>query len=786
MQRCMSCFQQFLGTGEETKLMRFQIAIIYSIIIIAFLGSGLFFSTLNTDELKFSVETETDLTSTLLVNSINRNFSPISIEEGTYAAEQYRSLLVTDNNMGQDILIRIFSGDGTVYYQHEVLTGPDGSEKAVLSEPLSDIVQTVRQEGLYSGWTGIGNRFLLSQQYCIIRPLFGGRLFLMTLNSCVQLQAMQRRQFALFMSIDIIMMLITIVLITNIIYKYRKRVIRLATTDELTGLINRKSFHTEFSEHMAADGADKGSIFLLDIDFFKQINDNYGHSAGDNALRILAGEIADMVKEKGGFAGRWGGDEFIGVLRLSADRALSELKALCKRVEALRPEDGFTMTISAGVAPLSEGTDLLRAAEKADEALYISKEKGRNTASLYDGAQTEEKPVIRDTVVRNVSDAVAYGSTISLSEAPAPVKTETENGLVRRVINYVRSSLVAGTILGVRWMAPFVAGGGILIALAFLFDAAAVDFSSLSLAERSNFGSITPAAALLKSIGETTFNFMLPVFAGFMAYGIGGEPAFMAGFAGGYMTIESQSGFIGAMIAGLAAGVITGELQAFFDRMPGFVRKAAPIVIYPVSTLLLMQALSYLVISPVSGSVGWLFARLLDSCVQVGDVASGALSGMMMATDMGGIINKVAYNYGVEGLNAGRTGLMASVMIGGMVPPIGIFLSMLFFRNKYTGDEWDRGPGTLFMGLSFITEGALPYVFTDMVRVIPSCMAGSALAGALSAAFGCTLPAPHGGIFVFPVMGHPVLYGIALLIGSGVTALLLGLWKKAKGDGPVQ
>ena len=263
-----------------------------------------------------------------------------------------------------------------------------------------------------------------------------------------------------------------------------------------------------------------------------------------------------------------------------------------------------------------------------------------------------------------------------------------------------------------------------------------------------------------------------------MAYGIAGEDAFMAGFVGGYMTIDSNSGFIGAMIAGFAAGVFANEIQRFTKHLPSFVRKVAPIVIYPLFNLLLMQGLSWVVITPLSKALGQLFTSLLDSAMATSSVLAGAFSALMMATDMGGIINKVAYTYAVNGLEAGNTGFMASVMIGGMVPPVAIFLSMLLFKNKYTQGQKDRGPITLFMGLSFITEGALPYVFTDVVRVIPSCMVGSAVAGALSALFGCQLPAPHGGIFVLLVMKHPLLYLVALAAGSLVAAALLGVWKK--------
>jgi fructose-specific phosphotransferase system IIC component len=394
-----------------------------------------------------------------------------------------------------------------------------------------------------------------------------------------------------------------------------------------------------------------------------------------------------------------------------------------------------------------------------------------------------------ERTVKGKKSTQEEGSDTAAGQAQADPAGETAQPLSERRLKfrerfagYIREKLLKSIILGVRWMAPFVAGGGILIALAFLFDAASVDLASLSVSERANFGSITPQAAALKNLGGTTFNYMLPVFAGFMAYGLAGEEAFMTGFVGGYMTIGANAGFIGAMIAGFVAGIITNEMRQFTGRLPRVVRKAAPIIIFPVFNLLLMQLISVAVITPLSNAVGSVFKTLLDFFVQSSPVSAGALSGMMMAVDMGGIVNKVAYNYGVNGLLAGRTDIMACVMIGGMVPPMGIALSMLLFRDKYAKEEQDLGLGAFFMGLSFITEGALPFVFTDFVRVIPSCMLGSALAGLLSMLFGCTLPAPHGGVFVFPVMGHPVLYLIALFAGTLVTAVTLGRWKKPVGS----
>jgi fructose-specific phosphotransferase system IIC component len=245
------------------------------------------------------------------------------------------------------------------------------------------------------------------------------------------------------------------------------------------------------------------------------------------------------------------------------------------------------------------------------------------------------------------------------------------------------------------------------------------------------------------------------------------------------MTIQTNSGFIGAMVAGFVAGVLASEMTQFIGRLPKVIQKAAPIIIFPVLSLLLMQVIASLIIAPISGVIGDFFSMLLDAAMNTDAHLANTLAGAMMAVDMGGIINKVAYNCGVEGLAIGRTAFMASVMAGGMVPPIGVAISMWMFRKKYNQKERDRGISTLFMGLSFITEGVLPFVFTDLKRVIPACIAGSALAGLLSSVFGCTLPAPHGGIFVIPVMHNSLLYLLAIAAGSLLTAVILGRWKKA-------
>ena len=768
-----------------------QLIAIFAIILVTFFGSALFFSTLNTEAQRSSMRTEADLSSSLLASGLNAEVSEELVTSGQLSTKTFVDVFSAGDPLGGDNDVWVISKSGSIYFN----TGTSQLGNFFHSYPGMVLDQSLfegaAKDGVSISWLGKSIPFLMRQQCCVIRPLYEGRLFLVLINRGVENQAMQRRQFTLLIGIQLVLVFFMVVLITNIISDYRRQIIRLATKDELTGLSNRKSFNTEFGEYMEKNRGIPCSLFLLDIDFFKQINDNYGHAAGDNALRFLAGQIQTLIGQKGGFAGRWGGDEFIGVLPLPGAEASAALEAMCRHIASSRQEDGFQMTISVGVTESFGLTTLPRLSEKADLALYQSKENGRNQTTLYRadmegsaaaaiGAATAQHAAASSEVQSGVLTDAAAVTHVSASTPATPAEDESLGfrSFLKRVVYYIETKLIESTVLGVRWMAPFVAGGGILIGLAFLFDAASVDLSSLSVAARAQFGSITPLASTLKSIGGITFNFMLPVFAGFLAFGIAGEDAFMAGFVGGYMTIDSNSGFIGAMIAGFAAGVFANEIQRFTNRMPVFIRKAAPIVIYPVFNLLLMQGLSWMIITPLSRGLGTLFTALLDAALSGSQVTAGALSALMMATDMGGIINKVAYNYGVSGLEAGHTVFMACVMIGGMVPPVGIFLSMLLFRNKYTRSQKDRGSLTLFMGLSFITEGALPYVFTDVTRVIPSCMVGSAVSGALCALFGCELPAPHGGIFVLPVMHNPFLFLVALAAGSMVTAVLLGVWKK--------
>lgn len=331
---------------------------------------------------------------------------------------------------------------------------------------------------------------------------------------------------------------------------------------------------------------------------------------------------------------------------------------------------------------------------------------------------------------------------------------------------------------GVSHMLPFVVGGGILIAIAFLLDGLLVDMNALSEAERAGFGTITPAAALFKGIGDTAFGFMLPVLAGFIAMAIGDRPALAVGFVGGMMASNGSSGFLGALAAGFAAGYLIRGLRKVCDKLPQAVEKIAPVLIYPVMGILLMGVLMIFAVEPVMGGLNTALNNGLTSMGGSSKLILGMILGGMMAVDMGGPFNKAAYVFGSAAIASGNYDIMAAVMIGGMTPPCAIALATLLFKNKFSKEERESGPTNFIMGLAFITEGAIPFAAADPFRVLPACVAGSALAGALSMAFGCTLMAPHGGIFVVPVMGNALMYVAALVAGTLVSAGLLGILKK--------
>lgn len=331
---------------------------------------------------------------------------------------------------------------------------------------------------------------------------------------------------------------------------------------------------------------------------------------------------------------------------------------------------------------------------------------------------------------------------------------------------------------GVSHMLPFVIGGGILIAIAFLIDGFAVDLNSLPFDERSNFGTITPMAAMFKSIGGVAFGFMLPILAGFIAMSIADRPGLAVGFVGGAIAANGTSGFLGALVAGFAAGYLVRLLKKLFEKLPEGLDGIKPMLLYPVIGIFLIGVIMTYVVEPPIGALNVMINNGLNSMNGAKAILLGALLGGMMSVDMGGPVNKAAYVFGTASIAAGNYNIMAAVMVGGMVPPLAIALATMFFKNKFTEEERKAGPTNIVMGLSFISEGAIPFAASDPLRVLPSCIIGSAVAGALSMVFNCTLMAPHGGIFVFLTVGHPLLYLISLAVGSVVGCVILGLLKK--------
>ena len=356
-----------------------------------------------------------------------------------------------------------------------------------------------------------------------------------------------------------------------------------------------------------------------------------------------------------------------------------------------------------------------------------------------------------------------------------------ESGAVKTAVagkESVAHKIYTQLMNGVSHMLPFVVGGGILIAIAFLIDGLNVDINALPADQRSNFGTITPIAAMFKNIGGVAFGLMLPVLAGFIGMAIGDRPALALGFVGGMLAANGKSGFLGALAAGFLAGYLILGLRKICDKLPDAIEKLAPVLIYPVVGILIMGLAMNFVVEPIMGGINTGLNNFLSGMGDSSRVVLGLILGGMMAIDMGGPFNKAAYVFGTAAIAAGNYDIMAAVMIGGMTPPCAIALATLLFKNKFTKEERDAGPTNFIMGLAFITEGAIPFAASDPLHVLPSCIIGSALAGALSMAFHCTLMAPHGGIFVFPVVGNAVMYLVALVAGTVVSALLLGVLKK--------
>ena len=387
----------------------------------------------------------------------------------------------------------------------------------------------------------------------------------------------------------------------------------------------------------------------------------------------------------------------------------------------------------------------------------------------------------KKVIIRQVSDGIskadelvdlALSGNVPVYHAAEGAKTEVKSS------GGIGHQIYAQLMNGVSHMLPFVIGGGILIAIAFLIDGLSIDINSLPADQRANFGTITPIAAMFKQIGGVAFGFMLPILAGFIAMAIGDRPALALGFVVGMMAANGKSGFLGALVAGFVAGYLILALRKACDKLPTALEKIAPVLIYPVVGILVMGLFMMFIVEPIMGGINTGLNNALTGMGSSSKVVLGLVLGGMMAIDMGGPFNKAAYVFGTAAIAAGNYDIMAAVMIGGMTPPCAIALATILFKDKFTKEERESGPTNFIMGLAFISEGAIPYAAADPLHVLPSCIAGSAIAGGISMFFGCTLMAPHGGIFVFPVVGNAWMHLVALVVGTAVSAVLVGVLKK--------
>lgn len=499
-------------------------------------------------------------------------------------------------------------------------------------------------------------------------------------------------------------------------------------------------------------------------------------------------------------------DEFLNIID-SAEKAKDEKEA-AKEAKAKEPvevkkDDVFIVAVTAcptGIAHTYMAAEAIE--KKAKELGYQVKVETRGSGGAKNVLTDDEiakaagvivacdtnvptdrfdgKKVIECQVSDGINKAEELIKRIASGDAPvfkASGKKEASHSSVSGKES-IGHQIYKHLMNGVSHMLPFVVGGGILIAIAFLIDGFSVDLNSLPADQRANFGTITQAAALFKGIGGTAFGFMLPILAGFIAMSIADRPGLAVGFVGGSIAANGTSGFLGALVAGFVAGYIVLLLKKVFSKLPESLDGMKPVLLYPLLGIFLVGVIMQFVVEPPIGALNTAINNGLNGLNGASAVVLGVLLGGMMSVDMGGPVNKAAYVFGTASIAAGNYNIMAAVMIGGMVPPIAIALATIFFKNKFTAEERKAGPTNFIMGLSFITEGAIPFAASDPLHVLPACVVGSAVAGGLSMAFGCTLMAPHGGIFVVPTIGNPLMYLVALVIGSFIACGLLGLLKK--------
>ena len=485
-------------------------------------------------------------------------------------------------------------------------------------------------------------------------------------------------------------------------------------------------------------------------------------------------------------------DEFLAMIDKAEKEKFKEEKAE-EKAEADKEDDGYFDVLAVTACP----TGIAHTYMAAEVMEKKAKEMGIKFKVETDGSGGVKNKLTKDEIEHAKCIIVAADREVEMARfnGKKVIQTKVANGinkaeeLLTDAINEKAPIYEGGEVVdddgakesigrqiykhlmnGVSHMLPFVIGGGILIALAFLFDDASLGAKT--------FGSNTPFAAFLKTIGDTAFGFMLPILAGYIAMSIGDRPALVTGFVGGAIANSGGSGFLGALLAGFIAGYLMVFLKKLFSKLPNSLEGMKPVLIYPLLGVLLIGAIMTFLVNPPVSILNTSLTNGLNAMGESSKVVLGIVLGAMMSIDMGGPFNKAAYVFGTASLTTGNYDIMAAVMIGGMVPPLAIALCATFFKNRFSKDERGSALTNYIMGASFITEGAIPFAAADPLRVIPSCAIGAGIAGGLSMLFGCTLRAPHGGLWVTAIIGNPLYYLAALAVGSLIGMALLAILKK--------
>lgn len=504
------------------------------------------------------------------------------------------------------------------------------------------------------------------------------------------------------------------------------------------------------------------SQMLMDTDFKERLLQ--ANSAKEFLDIINEKEDSQKAKEE---AKEKQQKEFVGSYRLLAVTAcptgIAHTYMAAEALEEKAKAMGVTIKVETDGSGGTKNAPTAKEIEEC-EAVIIAADKN------VEMARFNGKPVIQVKVADGINKAEELINKALSGNVPIYHSDHTSVEQESEASESVGRTIYKHLMNGVSHMLPFVIGGGILIALAFLFDDYTIN--------PANFGKNTELAAFFKTAGDTAFGFMLPILSGYIAMSIADRPGLAVGFVGGALANAGGSGFLGALVAGFAAGYLVKVLRTIFDRLPDAFEGLKPVLLYPFFGILFIAVGMAFIINPPVAALNNGITDLLNSMNGSSKILLGMILGGMMAADMGGPINKAAYVFGTASIASGNYDIMAAVMIGGMVPPLAIALATFFFKNRFTIKERQTTLTNVIMGFSFITEGAIPFAASDPLHILPGCIVGSAAAGALSMAFGCTLMAPHGGIFVIGVITNPFGYIIALAIGAIVGMALLALIKK--------